>query len=101
MRTVKYDDEGKLICQICGKSFDCLGSHVTRTHGYSSVDEYKKEFGIYKCIGLISDNVKSKLRTSAYRRGLNEKIVKFGERTMVKKGMIGANHIRYGKKKPR
>lgn len=39
-----YDDDGKVICQVCGDSFKRLAPHVCRTHEFSSVDAYKDQF---------------------------------------------------------
>ena len=40
--TIAYDDQGKIICHICGKSFVRLGSHIKESHGLT-IAEYKDQ----------------------------------------------------------
>lgn len=45
--TIAYDEQGKVICHICGKSFVRLGSHIKENHEMT-IDEYKERFGLCK-----------------------------------------------------
>lgn len=42
---IRYNEEGKPICHICGKAYSKLMSHVRQIHDMSAY-EYKKEFGL-------------------------------------------------------
>ena len=42
-KPVRYDSEGKPICEICNKSFNRLWSHAYRTH-WLTANEYRKKF---------------------------------------------------------
>ncbi|MBK9704806.1 MAG: MucR family transcriptional regulator [Betaproteobacteria bacterium] len=42
----------KIECLLCGKKLFAMGLHLARKHGMTA-DEYKDEFGIPRCRGLI------------------------------------------------
>lgn len=48
-----------LICKICGKKFQHLGSHITKAHKITA-REYKQEFGLDLNYPLISEEVRKK-----------------------------------------
>ena len=48
-----YDKNGKIICHICGKSFNKLSSHLVQVHNISA-SEYKEMFELNKCQKLTS-----------------------------------------------
>lgn len=56
---VLKDDAGKLLCAYCGKTFDNLGSHVSKTHGMPAAT-YKAEVGLLSKSALISEAVRRK-----------------------------------------
>lgn len=41
----KYVEQG-VKCLVCNKPFVRVGSHVVQAHGYESVGEYRKEYGL-------------------------------------------------------
>lgn len=45
--------DGRLICEICGKTFLALGKHVSTTHGIS-VREYQIEYGLPVSKGIMA-----------------------------------------------
>ena len=68
----KYDN-GKVICQVCGKSFIILGNHIKR-HDMTS-EEYKEKFP--DC-PMTSDQFKAKMKYSSNKNDLfdnSDKIV--------------------------
>ncbi|MGL5713386.1 MAG: MucR family transcriptional regulator [Paraclostridium sp.] len=58
---IALDDDGLLICHICGRAYDKLASHLRYKHG-TTQEDYKKEFGLNRTAKLISENHKQKLR---------------------------------------
>jgi hypothetical protein len=56
------DDDGKLLCAYCGKTYDSLGKHVSTTHGLPPKD-FKREIGLLQKSSLRSE--RARLRSSA------------------------------------
>lgn len=54
---IKYDDCGKPICEICGKSFKRVISHVRQVHDMNERD-YKTKFGFDLKKGICSNESK-------------------------------------------
>lgn len=48
-----YDENGKVVCNICGKSFNNLGNHVLPSHGIN-IKQYKEMYNYDKNVSLIS-----------------------------------------------
>lgn len=74
------DDVGKLLCAFCGRTYDQLGTHTTRTHGMRG-SEYKEAVGLLQKSALASERQrlvgirnglrnasKGKLALARYRR---------------------------------
>lgn len=91
--TIEYDASGRLKCEICGKFYHHLGSHL-KVHKVL-VREYQEEYRIPYCHTLVSEDIKRVQRENAIRRGLNEDIVEFGRKSQIQKGEISRH-----KKKP-
>lgn len=51
---------GKLQCHICGLAFHGLAQHVLGRHGISP-DEYRREFGLHRKLGLVSDTLHGRM----------------------------------------
>ena len=51
------DDEGKILCAFCGKTFHNLGLHAKHSH-FSSAAEYKREVGLLQGSALVSERVR-------------------------------------------
>lgn len=56
-----FDEEGKLICHICGRSYDKLASHIRGKHRISE-KEYKERFGLNRTYRLTSEKIKEMFR---------------------------------------
>lgn len=52
--------KGKVVCHICGKTYDKLGAHVYHAHKMSTL-EYKKQFGLNKNADLTSEKYKKSI----------------------------------------
>jgi hypothetical protein len=50
---IEFDEEGKPICEICGKSFKRVMAHVRMKHELTAV-EYKQKFGFDLGKGICS-----------------------------------------------
>ena len=55
-----FDDEGKVICHICGRAYNMLSQHIKQSHGINSA-EYRKKFGLDKKTKLVSDKQHKRL----------------------------------------
>lgn len=58
---IHFDDEGKLICHICGRSYHKLGAHIKQKHDIST-DKYKEKFGLNRGAKLTSKSVQDVFR---------------------------------------
>ncbi len=88
---VEYSEDGKVICHICGKSFNKLLTHVWQAHGLSE-KEYKLKFGLDLYKGLISENTKLKLQEAVknnYDLVVTQNLVKNGKKSRFEKGSSG------------
>jgi len=63
---VEYDDEGRVICHVCGMALTKLIEHTKRKHGLTS-EEYRKEFGLMKGACLIAPAYANKMVAHAKR----------------------------------
>lgn len=88
---IAYDNEGKLICHICGRAFKKLASHAYNGHKITA-SEYKKMFGLNNKEGLLIESTKEKLREYSkvnYEIVVKENLLSKGEKTRFKKGCSG------------
>lgn len=60
---IHTDDEGKLICHICGRSYDKLTSHIKGKHKISE-HEYKERFGLNRTCRLTSEKLQETFRNN-------------------------------------
>lgn len=78
------DDDGKLVCHICGKSFRSLSAHIWQSHNIT-VKQYKILFGISQRTALISDDVKE-IKAKYITGEVKEKLLKDGYKTRYTQG---------------
>ena len=62
---IHFDSEGKLICHICGRSYDKLTIHILCKHKLGS-SEYKEKFQLNRTQSLVSEKLKE-----VYRKNKN------------------------------
>lgn len=92
--TIAYDDQGKIICHICGKSFVRLGSHIKDSHGLTVV-EYKERFGLCNSAKITGKSYSDTMRKHAKVNGMDQQLLEAGKSTRIQKG---DTHLRKGKK---
>jgi hypothetical protein len=88
---IEYDDAGKPICEICGKSFSRVLSHVRQKHDMTE-REYKIEFGFDLNKGICSLESSEKSRQKAlenYDLVIAENLIANGSKTRFVKGSAG------------
>lgn len=62
---IEYDKDGKPICEICGKSFLRVLTHVRQKHNISE-KEYKHQFGLDVTRGICSKESSELSRQRVY-----------------------------------
>lgn len=88
---VVVDKDGKVVCHICGKSYNKLLSHVWQTHGLSK-HEYKEMFGLDSSKGIISESTKTKLQKAVekhYAVVVEKNLITNGSATRYEAGHPG------------
>ena len=74
------DKNEKLICHICGKSFNNLSLHIVQKHNMS-IDSYKEEFELKKSCKLTSKKL-----NKYFKEREREDITKHSSKTRFSKG---------------
>lgn len=88
---IEYDFDGKPICEICGKSFSRVLSHVRQKHDMTE-REYKLKFGFDLKKGICSQDSSEKSRERAlknYDKVIAENLIKNGQKSRFKNGDPG------------
>lgn len=71
--TIVTDEEGNVICHLCGQAHNKLGSHIANKHRITT-SEYKEMFDIpQRGVSLASHSHQEKMR--AYNRQYREQVV--------------------------
>lgn len=58
---VFYDEQGRMVCHICGRAYDKLTQHIKQIHNIGPV-EYREMFGLNRTFKLTSERYKQKCR---------------------------------------
>ena len=88
---LEYNEEGKPKCEICGKFFNRVISHVRQKH-FLNEKEYKKQFGFDLKRGLCSkeSSEKSRIKTlDNYEKCINQNLKIKGFKNRFKLGDKG------------
>lgn len=85
--TIAYDEQGKVICHICGKSFVRLGSHIKENHEMT-IDEYKERFGLCKRTKTTEKSYSDTMSRYAKNNGMDQQILQAGKTTRIQKGQV-------------
>lgn len=82
---IEHDENGKVICHICGRAYTRLGSHVKESHKMN-IRDYKEKFGL--CVGsrTTEDNYSKTMRKLAYENNMDKMLLETGKNTRFKKG---------------
>ena len=68
---IMFDSDGKVICHICGKSFNKVLAHVWQKHGLSA-KEYKIKFGLNATKGIVSESTREKCQKVVVNNLINK-----------------------------
>lgn len=82
---VEHDENGKVICHICGRSYSRLGSHVKESHSMT-IAEYKAEFGLCSRTRTTEESYYQIMRENAYKHNMDKQLLEAGKATRIKKG---------------
>lgn len=87
---INYDYKGRPICNICGKGFNKLISHVVQKHNMDSLT-YKKKFGYDTTKGIMSKKSTEIAREQALKNlpKIIDNLIEKGKNTRFKKGSEG------------
>ena len=78
-------DCGKVICHICGRSYNRLGSHIRESHSMT-IEEYKAEFGLCSRTKTTEKSYSQTMRENAYKYDMDKRLLEAGKSTRIKKG---------------
>lgn len=81
---IQKDAEGKIICHICGKSYNVLGGHIRGTH-HMTIKEYKEQFGLCNNTHLTELNYHNKMRDYALYYEMDKQLLTTGVHTRINK----------------
>jgi hypothetical protein len=88
---IRYDTDGKPICELCGKSFNRVAAHVRQVHNITARD-YKKKFGLDVLKGICSKASKERSRAAAlanYDNVIKKNLIEGGSKSRYKVGSKG------------
>lgn len=88
---IEYDDDGKPICEICGRSFKRVLNHVRQKHDMNE-REYKLKFGFDLSKGICSEESSQATREKTlenYDRVIKDNLIKKGKKSRFKPGSKG------------
>lgn len=88
---IEYDQSGKPKCEICGRYFNRVLSHVRQKHSMNE-REYKKAYGFDLSKGICSKESSNKTRIKTllnYEKCISINLKKKGESYRFKMGSVG------------
>lgn len=88
---IEYNEEGKPMCEICGKYFDRVIAHARQKH-FINEKEYKKSFGLDLRKGICSRESSEKSRERVfenYHKSVEVNLISKGKRSRFTKGSEG------------
>lgn len=88
---IEYDSYGNPICELCGKSFKRVMSHVRYKHSMTA-REYKTQFGFDVRRGICSEESASKSRMAVwlnYEQCIEGNLIHNGEKSRFVEGHPG------------
>jgi len=83
-----YGIDNLIQCQICGKWFRQVGSHIFMTHGITA-REYREAYGFDVKKGQLPADYKELKHDQAIENGMDTRLQKAGIKTRFKKGQKG------------
>ena len=94
---IELDERGYVICHICGRAYERLGSHVRESHNMT-VKDYKEKFGLCNSAKLTGQQYHDHMRKVAYENGMVERLLASGVNTRFAKGESRTRNIRLQEK---
>lgn len=98
--TIVSDEEGKIVCHICGQAHDKLGSHIVNKHKMLT-KEYKDYFDLPQNVSLASEQHRIKMReyNRIYRdQVVYDNLINKGSNTRFQQGVTPQRNYRRKKK---
>lgn len=80
---ITQDERGFVICHICGRAYKRLGSHIKESHNLT-IAEYKEMFGLCNNAKTTERSYSMKMRESAYRNCMPQRLQQAGFNTRIK-----------------
>jgi len=75
------------VCEICGKHYQSVSSHIRQAHGIRNINEYKDEYGYNRNQPLESGRLQERRSLMCKENGGYENIKEIGKRYQFKKGV--------------
>ena len=88
---IEYNEDGLPMCEICGKHFHRVISHVRQKHQMTAF-EYKETFGLNNIKGVCSQASSDKTRKatmSNFDKVVTKNLLQNGKNTRFEKGSKG------------
>ncbi len=84
---IERDEQDKVICHICGKSFRKLGGHIKEKH-QMTIRDYKKEFDLCFNTQTTSHDYNQKMKEYALENHMDEQLIRTGKATRFEKNKM-------------
>lgn len=96
---VHKDIEGKIICHICGRSYNKLGAHIVQKHKINT-NKYKEKFELNRGQSLVSEPLREKYKDNKNIENIDKYRITFkkGHKCSEKPRRLQARKNRIGKK---
>lgn len=88
---IQYNEDGQVLCEVCGLYFDRVATHVRQKHNLLAV-AYKKMYGFDTKKGICSPQsaeISRKNNKAHYDRVVVQNLLKGGLKSRFKEGSIG------------
>lgn len=79
------DEKGKVVCHICGRAYNRLGSHIRESHSMT-IAQYKEKFDLCNNSRTTESSYASTMRKLAYKNKMPERLIVAGQATRIKPG---------------
>lgn len=90
---IQHDINGRVVCHICGRAYNRLGSHVKESH-YMTIEAYKAKFGLCKRAKTTESLYSHMMSKYAKENKMDQQLIISGQATRIK---LGQSDKRKGK----
>ncbi len=84
-----YNKDNAIKCEVCGRYFKQVGTHVVNSHGYASAREYREEFGFDLKKGQLPEEYRKHKRDVQHKKCIEDNLITKGAEFRFKKGDEG------------